>query len=86
MSSTVTRPIKLAVLVDHQRHALAVLLEVLDLRQRRRARRHEVGLVEQRFQRRLVELAGAQRAEHPAQLQHARELAERVAEHRQAHV
>src|SRR6185295_12157699 len=50
---------QLAVLVDHQRESLVVLLEVLDLRQRRRRRRHEVGLVEQRLERLLVELGGA---------------------------
>ena len=47
------QPLELAVLVDDEREALPVLLEVLELRERRRGRPDEVGFGEQLLERAL---------------------------------
>ena len=57
MSSIVTRPLHLAVLVDDQPQPLAVALELRELRQQRRADRDEVGRPQQRAQPLGVDLA-----------------------------
>ena len=77
------KPHELAVLIDDQGDALSVLLEILHLGEYRRARRHEVRLVQHLFERRLVERAGGQRGEYLLQMQHPDHLAERAAENGQ---
>ena len=70
------QPLQLPILVHDERDALVVLLEVLELREHRRAGGNEIGFRQQSGERPPVELFRAHQVHHLAQVQDAREVAE----------